>query len=156
LSFTFYELVSNPEVLKTAQEKVDPVLGRDRMTVEHVTKIPYISAIIREILRLHPIAPSFTVTSLSEDPTDYPMHVGKQNYRVERGDKFNLNLNQIQRDPTVYGADADDFKPERMLDENFKKLPRNAWKVSQIYRDIYAPKNIAYVFSLLGTVLEAA
>jgi len=100
------------------------------MTVEHIAKLPYISAIIRESLRLHPPAPSFTVTPLSEEPTDYPMHIGKQNYRVEPGEKLILNLSQIQRDPAVYGADANDFKPERMLDENFRKLPRNAWKVS--------------------------
>lgn len=32
------------------------------------------------------------------------------------------------KDPKVYGNDADEFKPERMLDENFEKLPKNAYK----------------------------
>jgi len=39
-----------------------------------------------------------------------------------------LSLPQIHRDPLVYGDDADEVRPERMLDENFNKLPKNAWK----------------------------
>ena len=128
----FFELIKNPDVLKISQQEVDQVLGTDRMTAEHLSKLPYISAIIRETLRLHPTAPAFTVTPQSENPTDYPMYIGNQRCRVERGNKFTLYLSQIQRDPAVYGADADDFKPERMLDENFRKLPRKARKVSQI------------------------
>jgi cytochrome P450/NADPH-cytochrome P450 reductase len=37
-------------------------------------------------------------------------------------------LPQIHRDPAVYGDDAEAFKPERMLDEPFSKLPSNSWK----------------------------
>ena len=36
----------------------------------------------------------------------------------------------IGRDPAVYGADAAQFKPERMYKEAFDKLPPNSWKVS--------------------------
>jgi cytochrome P450/NADPH-cytochrome P450 reductase len=38
-------------------------------------------------------------------------------------------LGKIQRDPAVYGEDANEFRPERMLDEHFNKLPKHAWKV---------------------------
>lgn len=38
-------------------------------------------------------------------------------------------LPAIHRDPDVWGEDADEFKPERMLDENLSALPKNAWKV---------------------------
>lgn len=127
----FYELLKNPEALKAAQNEVDQVLGTERMTVEHVSKLPYISALIRETLRLHSTAPAFSVTPVSQDPADYPMHIGKMNYPVERDDRFVAVLSQIHRDPAVYGKDADDFRPERMFDEPYKKLPRNSWKVSK-------------------------
>ena len=38
-------------------------------------------------------------------------------------------LPAIHRDPDVWGEDADQFRPERMLDENLSALPKNAWKV---------------------------
>ncbi|KAL7792090.1 hypothetical protein V8C37DRAFT_380716 [Trichoderma ceciliae] len=34
----------------------------------------------------------------------------------------------VHQDKAVYGEDAAEFKPDRMLDENFNKLPPNAWK----------------------------
>jgi len=39
-----------------------------------------------------------------------------------------LSLPQTHRDPLVYGDDADEVRHERMLDENFNKPPKNAWK----------------------------
>jgi cytochrome P450 / NADPH-cytochrome P450 reductase len=43
-------------------------------------------------------------------------------------------LPTVQRDPAVFGDDAEEFKPERMTGGNFGKLPSNAWKVSKTLR----------------------
>lgn len=37
-------------------------------------------------------------------------------------------LTKIQKDPKVWGDDAEEFKPERMLGDKFDALPANAWK----------------------------
>lgn len=57
------------------------------------------------------------------------MYIGKNRYKIQKDDGVVVNKLKIHRDPAVYGEDAEQFKPERMLDEAFQKLPPNSWKV---------------------------
>jgi len=47
LSFTFYFLLSNPRTYRLAQEEVDRVCGRKKVTVDMLSKLPYINAVLR-------------------------------------------------------------------------------------------------------------
>nr|POE47611.1 bifunctional cytochrome p450/nadph--p450 reductase [Quercus suber] len=123
LSFLFYYLVKHPEAYRKAQEEVDRVVGKGSITVEHLTRLPYITACLRESLRLQPTAPAFTVTPQSQDGE---IIGGK--YFVPHDEAIFVLLPAVHRDPAVYGDDAEAFKPERMLDEHFNNLPSNAWK----------------------------
>ncbi len=38
-------------------------------------------------------------------------------------------IGKVQQDPKIFGEDAEEFRLERMMDGNFEKLPKNAWKV---------------------------
>lgn len=49
-------------------------------------------------------------------------------YQVNKDELCALFLASAHVDPAVWGDDAKDFKPERMLDGPFNKLPKNAWK----------------------------
>ena len=121
--------LQNPRAYKTAQQEVDEVVGKGAISYEHMSKIPYITACIRECLRLYPTAPGFQVKPLEKDPKKYPIYIGKEKYEVQYGQPLGVVLPRIHRDPAVWGEDAEEFKPERMLDEQFNKLPPNAWKV---------------------------
>ncbi|SPJ78607.1 probable bifunctional P-450:NADPH-P450 reductase [Fusarium torulosum] len=121
LSFAFYYLLEYPHILEKARQEIDEVLGDSNLTVDDLPRMPYISMILRETLRLMPTAPGFYVTS-SKDET-----VGGQ-YDIPANEPVFCFLHQIHRDPQVWGPDAEDFKPERMADEFFNKLPKNAWK----------------------------
>lgn len=45
-------MVLYPEVLARAQEEIDAVVGRDRMpSFEDQASLPYIDAVVREVLR---------------------------------------------------------------------------------------------------------
>ncbi|KAF2088699.1 cytochrome P450 [Saccharata proteae CBS 121410] len=124
LSFAFYYLVKNPQAYQKAQKEVDEVIGSGRITVEHLSKLPYINAVLRETLRLTPTAPAFTVQA------DKPeILAGK--YQIGAGEPIVCLLPKVHRDPAVYGEDAEAWRPERMLDENFERLNRefpNCWK----------------------------
>lgn len=121
LAFSLYHLVKNPWAMSTAQQEIDSVLGDAPLTVDHLAKLPYIDAIIRETLRLTP-----TVGLISLKPEKDEIIGGK--YFISKDDAVMGLMYASHRDPKVYGEDADIWKPERMLVDNFKKLPPNAWK----------------------------
>ena len=129
LSFLFILLTTHQKAYSAAQKEVDEVIGKETITVDHLNKLPYITAVMRETSRLWSTAPGSRVMTKSENNADYPLYIGKKRYEVKKGDIMSMNMLKIHRDPLVYGETADEFIPERMLEENFKKLPRNAWKV---------------------------
>ncbi|KAK7899657.1 hypothetical protein LTR67_003402 [Exophiala xenobiotica] len=125
LSFATYYLVKNPDVLSKAQAEVDTVVGKGPVTFQHMSKLPYVEAILRETLRLQPTAPAFQLKAL--ETVSGPVVLGGKYYIPHEASIFAL-LPSIGRDPEVFGPDCNEFKPERMSGENFAKLPRNAWK----------------------------
>ena len=56
-------MVLNPETQRKAQEEIDTVLGGTRLpTFEDESLLPYVGAVVKEVLRWHPVAPLGTVT----------------------------------------------------------------------------------------------
>ncbi|USP77066.1 fatty acid hydroxylase [Curvularia clavata] len=121
LSFLFYELLENPAAYRKAQEEVDIVIGKGAVTVDHMGKLPYLEACLRETLRLHPTAPAFTLQAKGDQVIG-----GK--YTIKDKHDVTIMLAQLHRDPEVYGADAMNFRPERMEGKAFSELPPNSWK----------------------------
>ena len=82
----------------------------------HATNVHAFAAVMRESLRLEPTAPARTV-SAKEDTV-----IGGK-YAIPKGQSIVINTYGIQRDPKVWGEDANLFRPERMLDGRFEALP---------------------------------
>uniref|UniRef100_A0A0C4DJD1 Bifunctional cytochrome P450/NADPH--P450 reductase n=1 Tax=Fusarium oxysporum (strain Fo5176) TaxID=660025 RepID=A0A0C4DJD1_FUSOF len=124
LSFAFYQLLTHPDAYQLAQNEVDRVVGKGPIQVEHLSKLPYLNGVLRETLRLNATIPLFTVESF-EDTL-----LGNK-YPVKAGETIINLLAKSQLDPTVFGDNADKFRPERMFDENFARMNKefpNSWK----------------------------
>ena len=93
--------------------------------MEHLKELKYLNAILRETLRLTPTVPAF-VRKSREVKTGAICPLG--GYEMSPEWDIVALLTKTNRDPEIYGEDADDFKPERMLDGRFEKLPQAAWK----------------------------
>ncbi|TBU21312.1 bifunctional P-450:NADPH-P450 reductase [Dichomitus squalens] len=122
LTFTLYYLCKNPEAMRRVREEVDEVLGEGPIRVEDISKLKYISACLRETLRLSPPAAMRAVEAL-EDAT-----LSGSKYFIPKGSRIGILTAKAQCDPKVWGEDAREYKPERMYGENFEKIPQNSWQ----------------------------
>lgn len=107
------------------QEEVDSVIGMHTpVTMEHLDKLKYVDAVLKETLRLQPIASGYSLKL--KEGVDETVIGGK--YKITKGMTIQVCLPALHTDPKVWGDDANEFKPERMLDGKFEALPRAAWR----------------------------
>ncbi|EJD42499.1 cytochrome P450 [Auricularia subglabra TFB-10046 SS5] len=120
LSFFMYSVLKHPEVYAKVRTEIDTVVGAERIRPQHIGRLPYLTAVLREVLRVDSPIPGFTVAPFEDEILG-----GK--YLVKKNTSVNIQAYSVHRDPAVWGDDAEEFKPERMLDGKFEALPPKAW-----------------------------
>ncbi|KAI1788178.1 cytochrome P450 98A3 [Ganoderma leucocontextum] len=105
----FVAMALPPEAQKKAQEELDAVVGIERLPeFSDRTSLPYVTALVKELLRWHPAAPmGVPHRILAED--EYNGHL------IPGGATIFVNIWAILRNPELY-PQPDDFIPERFLD----------------------------------------
>ncbi|CAL9232899.1 unnamed protein product [Arabidopsis halleri] len=110
IEFAMAELISNPELMKRAQQELDEVVGKDNIVEEsHITRLPFLLAIMKETLRLFPTTPLL----VPHRPSETALVGG---YTIPKNTKIFINVWGIQRDPNVW-ENPTEFRPERFLDK---------------------------------------
>jgi cytochrome P450 len=105
-------MIAFPEVQRRAQAELDAVIGRERFpTFADAPHLPYLHAIIKETLRWRPPGPFGIPHAASEDDWYEGMFIPK-------GASCMANIWHCNHDRAVFGNDADEFRPERHLDEH--------------------------------------
>ncbi|CAH2053249.1 unnamed protein product [Thlaspi arvense] len=101
------ELVNNPNVLETLREEIDSVVGKTRLIQEtDLPNLPYLQAVVKEVLRLH--SPGTVFGRISQEG----FRMGR--FYIPEETSFAVNVYAVMRDPH-YWEDPDEFKPERFL-----------------------------------------
>ncbi|XP_047326755.1 flavonoid 3'-monooxygenase CYP75B137-like [Impatiens glandulifera] len=112
MEFMLAEMMNNPDVMNKAQEELEVVVGANNMVEEsHIHKLPYLRAVMKETLRLHPGAPLLAPHCPSESCT-----IG--GFTIPKGALVFINVWAIQRDPYNW-KDPLKFDPERFMNSEW-------------------------------------
>ncbi|XP_076951232.1 7-ethoxycoumarin O-deethylase-like [Bidens hawaiensis] len=103
------ELLRNPHTMTKAKHELEQVIGKGKIVKEgDVSRLPYLSCIVKETLRLHSPLPLLL-------PRRVDTQVQLNGYTIPKGAQVLVNAWAIGRDPTVW-EDPLEFKPQRFLD----------------------------------------
>ncbi|XP_028777561.1 3,9-dihydroxypterocarpan 6A-monooxygenase-like [Neltuma alba] len=114
LQWAMAEIINHPGVLNRLREEMDSMVGTRRLVKESdVPNLPYLRAVVKEVLRLHPSAP-FALRQSAED-------CSINGYDVKGQTRTLVNVYAIMRDPQVW-PNPEEFLPERFLEGNAMEM----------------------------------
>ncbi|KAL0404962.1 UNVERIFIED_CONTAM: 3,9-dihydroxypterocarpan 6A-monooxygenase [Sesamum radiatum] len=110
IEWTLAELINHPKILQKAVQEIDSVVGKNRVVQESdIPKLPYLQAIVKESLRIHPSGP-IIVRESTEDCT-------VSGYHIPAKTRLFVNVWAVGRDPNHWENPLE-FRPERFLAED--------------------------------------
>jgi cytochrome P450 len=118
LGWTWFLLSENPAAEARLHEELRGVLGGRAPEIKDLERLPYLQAVVNEVLRLYPAAYLLARTSIA------PSTIG--GYELPTGSTILASQWVMQRDARYYD-DPDAFRPERWLDGLMGRLPAGAY-----------------------------
>jgi cytochrome P450 len=118
LCTAFLALVTHPESLRAAHQELDTVVGSGRSpTFEDEDNLPYIGALVKEVLRWRPVAVLGGTPHASTEDDCYEGYYIPAGTTV-LGNSWAINLNE------EYYPNPHHFEPARFLDGAFTERPK--------------------------------
>ncbi|MFZ3217168.1 MAG: cytochrome P450 [Candidatus Acidiferrales bacterium] len=118
LSWTWYLLSENPAAEARLHEELRQVLAGRAPEIADLERLPYLRAVVSEVLRLYPAAYIVARTSIA------PCAVGGYDFPADT--TFIMAQWVMHRDPRCF-KDPETFQPERWLDGLEDRLPAGAY-----------------------------
>jgi cytochrome P450 len=118
LTWAFYILSTQPQLVARLREEVDAVVGEGAVEFEHTKQLPLVRSVFRETLRLYPPITFIPRVALRA------CQVGPR--RLKRGALVMIAPWTLHRH-RLYWDEPDAFIPERFLPENEDKLTAGAY-----------------------------
>lgn len=154
IEWAMTELIRNPENMKRVQAELDEVVGRERLVEESdAERLPYLRAVVKEVLRLHPAAP-FLIPHRADKRCEIAGFV------IPKHTQIIVNVWAIGRDASIWKEPLK-FIPERFIDketsgvdfkgQNFELIPFGAGR----RMCVGLPLATRMVHLLLGSLLHS-
>ncbi|OAX33612.1 cytochrome P450 [Rhizopogon vinicolor AM-OR11-026] len=122
ITWALLELSKHPNVQTRLREELLS-FGPDPTYDQLKANLPYLDAVVHEILRIHPPIPEFTRVAAADDviPLSEPVCTasGKmtESISVAKGTFISIPIASINCSTAIWGPDAKQFKPDRWLTE---------------------------------------
>ncbi|KAK0204546.1 cytochrome P450 [Desarmillaria ectypa] len=133
ITWLLYELCNHPEQQERIRKEIAEVRTRvgieDELSSTDYDSMPFMNAVIKETLRLHPILPALMRVAGSDDiipllePVTTSMGVKLYEIPVKKGQLIQMGFGYYNRHPTVWGPTANVWNPDRFLGELDKTTP---------------------------------
>jgi cytochrome P450 len=123
LTWALIELSRHPCVQTSLREEL-LAFGADPTYDQLKANLPYLDAVVHEILRLHPPVGEFTRLAAADDviPLSEPVCTESgemtDSISIARGTLITIPGAAINRSLAIWGPDAKEFKPDRWLTED--------------------------------------
>ncbi|XVF12362.1 hypothetical protein REPUB_Repub08aG0110600 [Reevesia pubescens] len=102
------ELVRHPDKMRRVVEELEAVVGNENIVEEsHLRRLLYLEAVVKETLRIYPVAPLLV-------PHMPSINCTVAGYTIPKHSRIFINAWAIQRDPEFW-EDPLQFEPERFL-----------------------------------------
>ncbi|GMY22358.1 cytochrome P450 705A12-like [Fagus crenata] len=107
IQWTIAELINHPNIFIKVREEIKSVVGSTRLVEESdASSLPYLQAVVKEALRLHPPSPVI----VRESREDCKI----KGFDIPEKTMVAINLYAIMRDAKIWNY-PNDFRPERFL-----------------------------------------
>ncbi|GAA6000333.1 hypothetical protein JCM10207_007966 [Rhodosporidiobolus poonsookiae] len=162
LSWILWELSRHPEKQDRLREEIRTARrealneGREELEADELNALPYLDAVVREILRLEPVNIAIPRIALHDDllPLSTPIpsatEPGKflSHVPVKKGQLIEIGIFAANRNKAVFGEDVDEFRPERWLDDD-NKIESKVGVWSGLMSFVHGPRAcIGYKFAI--------
>nr|XP_023890238.1 ent-kaurene oxidase, chloroplastic-like [Quercus suber] len=112
--WAMYELAKDPNRQDLLYKEIQNVCGTNKMTEEHLSKLPYLGAVFHETLRKHSPTPIIPLRHAHEDT-----QLG--GYYIPAGSEIAINIYGCNMDKKQWEK-PEEWKPERFLDKKYDPM----------------------------------
>ncbi|CAG8513866.1 4230_t:CDS:2, partial [Scutellospora calospora] len=123
IPFTLFALTQNPEVKIKLQEEIDEMLQDRLPTLEDLSKMDYLTQVVKEALRVHP--PGSFCARLLKTRSALPKSL--ENVKVQDENITLLYCIPLYHENPLYFANPKQFNPSRFSRENIKSIKPNTY-----------------------------
>ncbi|KAF5677377.1 pisatin demethylase [Fusarium circinatum] len=127
VSSILYHLVKNPQAYRKLTDEIRQAAASGELSGPSVQyseamKLPYLTACCKEGMRMHP---SVGLTLPRNVPKGGSMICGEW---FPEGTRVGVNAAVVHRDKTIFGDDANEFRPERWFQDDREDMERHMFQ----------------------------